>query len=76
MARDSDVTRKIAAVKMNALFTAVRTAQKESPNQWGRDKRTDVNDQIKLIQSAFDRGDYAGAVKRSDSVAADFRIRV
>jgi hypothetical protein len=73
--KDQIDERRPAAGKMNKVFLAVRTDQKERPKAWDISRRTEVNHEIRMIQHSFDDGDYDFVNKRCEVVLNDFRLR-
>jgi len=68
--------RKACARKITKLFSDIKQSKTKFPNSWPREKRTEVNFRIKIIQDYFDREAYATANERCEWLTNDFKIKL
>lgn len=56
---DASIDRKLAATEMTKIFTLAAISKKENANRWSKERRTDYNEKVVMIQYLFDNGAYS-----------------
>jgi hypothetical protein len=56
---DASIDRKLAAAEMNKIFTLGSVSKKENANRWSKERRTEYNEKVVMIQYLFDSGAYS-----------------
>ena len=69
-------SKRSAAIAIGEVFSAIREDQKNRPNRWSKEARTNLNESKKLVNWAFDSGSYTQAVERVQEIASQFKVSV